>query len=123
VLGLLTNVDRAALAAYCDSYGLWVEADEEIKKIRKQNREFDRLRKKYPDQKAPMANGMVRETMQGNVIIEPMLSVRNRALEQMHKFLVEFGMTPASRCRITADKPKHKEIDPMEEVLSRGRQN
>jgi hypothetical protein len=31
-LGLLTNLDRAALAAYCGAYALWAEATEAIQK-------------------------------------------------------------------------------------------
>ena len=29
-IGLLTQVDRAALAAYCQSYGRWVEAERKL---------------------------------------------------------------------------------------------
>jgi phage terminase small subunit len=31
VMGVLTVIDRAALAAYCQSYGRWVEAEEKLK--------------------------------------------------------------------------------------------
>ena len=31
-IGVLTKVDRAALAAYCQAYGRWVEAEEQMKK-------------------------------------------------------------------------------------------
>ena len=34
-----------------------------------------------------------------------MLWVANKAMEQCHKFLTEFGMTPASRGRISVSKP------------------
>jgi P27 family predicted phage terminase small subunit len=44
------------------------------------------------------------KTTNGNLIISPLLSVSNKAMEQMHKFLTEFGMTPASRSRIIVDK-------------------
>jgi len=32
LLGLLTNLDRSALAAYCGAYALWAEATEAIQK-------------------------------------------------------------------------------------------
>ena len=32
-LRLLTNLDRAALAAYCGAYALWAEATEAIQKV------------------------------------------------------------------------------------------
>ena len=79
-LGLLTRIDRAALAAYCQAYGRWVEAEKVLKD-----------------------KGPLYATKAGNVIISPMLSVANRAMDQMHRFLTEFGMTPASRSRIVVN--------------------
>jgi len=101
-LGLLTRIDRAALAAYCSSYALWFEAEREIARMRRTYREMLRMQKKNPNIKMP-SNGMVCQTSNGNSIMEPLLSVRKQALEQMHKFLVEFGMTPASRTRISGE--------------------
>jgi phage terminase small subunit len=40
------------------------------------------------------------KTKSGNVIVNPYLGVRNRALDLMRGFLVEFGMTPSSRSRL-----------------------
>jgi len=53
-------------------------------------------------------------TSNGNAVIEPLLSVRKQAMEQMYKFLSEFGMTPASRSRIVVDKRAGLD-DPMSE--------
>lgn len=82
-LGLLTRVDRSALAAYCDSYAVWQEAVEGLAKT-----------------------GLIIKTQQGNVIQSPLLGIVNRAKDQMHKFLTEFGMTPASRVRLTITAPE-----------------
>jgi P27 family predicted phage terminase small subunit len=30
-MGVLTTIDRAALAAYCQAYGRWVEAEERMR--------------------------------------------------------------------------------------------
>lgn len=30
--GIVTDADRAALAAYCQSYGIWVQAERELQK-------------------------------------------------------------------------------------------
>lgn len=32
-LGILSTIDRAALAAYCQAYGRWVEAEEQLRNI------------------------------------------------------------------------------------------
>lgn len=77
-LGLLTDIDRAALAAYCQCYGRWREAEEELAKT-----------------------GLTITTTNGNVIQNPIVGIANKSLEMMHKFLVEFGMTPSARTRVT----------------------
>jgi len=76
-LGLLTGVDRAALAAYCVAYGRWVEAETQVSTV-----------------------GMIIETVNGNLVQNPYLSVANRAMEQMWKISGSFGMTPSSRSRM-----------------------
>lgn len=110
-LGLLTNIDRAALAAYCSAYGRWVKAE----------RAISRIEDKFKD--VPNAgNGLAYQTSNGNWVVQPLVSVANKALEMMHKFLTEFGMTPASRSRIDLDKGKSKE-DELDEFLNTGKMN
>jgi phage terminase small subunit len=122
-LGLLTPIDRSALAGYCIAFGQLEEAEQELARMKKSYREMMRLKKKNPSMKVNLSNGMVSITSNGNVIMEPLLSVRKQALEMMHKFSVEFGMTPASRSRIEVEKPK-KHQDPTEAFLDHGaRQN
>lgn len=91
--GLLTMVDRAALAGYCQAWGRWVAAETEITKTAE-----------------------VVLTAKKNAIQNPWLSIANRALEQMSKFLVEFGMSPSSRTRIHA--PGGEKKDRLEEFIS-----
>ena len=77
--GLLTTVDRAALAGYCVAWATFYEAQTELQKT---------------------GVSMVIMTSNGNAVMNPWLGVRNRALDEMRRFLVEFGMTPASRSRV-----------------------
>jgi len=93
-LGLLTNIDRAALAAYCQAFGRWVDAENVINE-----------------------KGVLYKTAAGNVITSPMLWVANKAMEQMHKFLTEFGLTPSSRARIAGGNSPPKPSDPFEGLL------
>ena len=80
-IGVLTAIDRAALAGYCQAWGRWVEAEAKVKE-----------------------RGEVVKTSNGNIVQHPYLAVANRAMDNMRKYLIEFGMTPASRSRITAEK-------------------
>jgi P27 family predicted phage terminase small subunit len=45
----------------------------------------------------------------------PYLAILNKAIEQMRTFIVEFGMTPSSRARVTVTKPR--EEDEFEKFL------
>lgn len=80
-MGVLTEGDDAALAAYCQAYERFVEAEGKIRQ-----------------------SGLLIKTSSGNVIQNPLVGVANRAMELMHKFLTEFGMTPSSRSKVTATK-------------------
>jgi len=91
--GLMTVIDRAAVAAYCAQYGRWVVAEEKLKLLE------TRWLAKTP-------NGAVQQV--------PWLSIANRALELMHKFLVEFGMTAASRVKLGHRPPAAPNIPPPE---------
>lgn len=76
-LGLLTQLDRSALAAYCQCYARWANAETQIKKT-----------------------ADLGKTKKGAVIQNYWLPIANRALEQMKDYLTEFGLTPVSRSRI-----------------------
>ncbi len=78
-LGLLSGIDRTELAMYCQAYDRWVEAEKVIEE-----------------------KGVLYKTKSGNVMTSPMLWVANKAMDQCHKFLTEFGMTPSSRSRVSA---------------------
>jgi P27 family predicted phage terminase small subunit len=83
-LGLLARIDRAALAAYCQAWARWVKAEGLLKHT----------------------GEVLKSQETGAFYQNPYLSVANRALEQMHRFLTEFGMTPSSRSRIHVT-PQH----------------
>ena len=78
-LGMLTNLDRAALAAYCGAYALWAEATEAIQKF-----------------------GTMIKSPTGYPVQSPYVSIANRQAEIMMRIASEFGFTPASRGRLPA---------------------
>lgn len=95
-LGLLTEVDRAALAGYCQLWARWVEAEEEMRR--------------------PTFR-MVTTTDNGYPVVSPWMGIASQAMKQMLRFLTEFGMTPAARSRVTV--ATEEEADPYEEFLRR----
>jgi P27 family predicted phage terminase small subunit len=76
---VLTLVDRAALAAYCQAWGRWVEAEEKLAET-----------------------PVLLKTPSGYVQQNPWLSIANKQLEIMGRYMAELGITPASRSRVVA---------------------
>jgi P27 family predicted phage terminase small subunit len=95
-LGLLTRIDRAALAAYCQTWGRWCEAELKVKEA-----------------------GLVVKMKGGQVIPNPYLSVANAALKQLKAFATEFGLTPSSRSRLSV-APAGSAADEVEDFLADG---
>ncbi len=81
--GLLTAIDGAALTAYCIAWARVVEAQAKLQEY-----------------------GSVIKSPNGCLMQSPYLAILNRALEQLMRAAVEFGMTPSSRSRVqTKDVP------------------
>ena len=76
-LGLISDIDLAAFAAYCTAYGRWVDAEQALQTY-----------------------GVMLKSPNGFPVQSPYLAVANRALEQMRSLLSEFGMSPASRVKV-----------------------
>lgn len=83
-LGLLTRIDQSALAAYCEFRADFLHATTMCAMKEGQDRK-------------------VIKTAKGNFIENPYYTIKKRSAEMMHKFLTEFGLTPASRTRISAE--------------------
>jgi len=89
-LKLLTRLDRAAFAAYCQAWARHVEAEEQIAKA-----------------------SALAFTGNGYPIVNPWHTISKQAVDQMSKFLGEFGLTPAARTRINA--PHVPDLEPGNE--------
>jgi len=76
-VGLIEQVDRAALAAYCVAWSRWISAEIAVAEM-----------------------GTVVKSPTGFPIQNPHLSIANKAMTQIKSFAVEFGFTPAARVRV-----------------------
>jgi P27 family predicted phage terminase small subunit len=76
-VGVLTVADRTALAVYCQSYSRWVEAEEKL-----------------------ATTPMLLKTPSGYVQQSPWLTVANKQMELMGRYMSELGLTPVSRARL-----------------------
>lgn len=110
-LGLLTRIDRAVLAAYCQTYADWCDAERQLAKygrvIKSPVKTVTRRKRDGTE---------VTETSGGYPMQSPFLAIRNKALELMGKFAVEFGMSASSRGRVSVSGKK-KDDDPARKFL------
>ena len=79
--GIIGEADRSALAAYCQAYGRWVEAERKLAET-----------------------PMLIKLPSGYIQQSPCLAIANKQLEIMHKFMAELGLSPVSRSRVVAKK-------------------
>jgi P27 family predicted phage terminase small subunit len=89
-LGLLTVIDRAALAGYCQAWARAVAAE-----------------------KVLAEKGQVKETPNGYLQQRPEVSIAFKAWQLVRAFAAEFGLTPSARSRLSVQKP---EDDPEDDL-------
>jgi P27 family predicted phage terminase small subunit len=91
--GLLTDCDRAVVAAYCQCWSRWVKAERMVQ------------------QTGEVLKG------EAGYYQNPYLAVANRALDQMQRLAAQLGLDPTSRSRLRVEA---REGPPI--VLSRRRE-
>lgn len=79
---LLVKADRAAIVLCCSAWAMYVKACNKLEK-----------------------EGEVIVSDKGGMYQNPWVAIRNRSMEQVHKFYAEFGLTPSSRTRVKVDMP------------------
>ncbi len=95
-LGLLTSLDRAIFAAYCQAYGDWADAQKAL----------ENYRKTIINSGLPAGSVYLAKTSNGNMIQNPLVGVINTARRDMLRFAAELGLTPSARTQIASSDPK-----------------
>ena len=94
-MGLLTEMDMAAFAGYCQAYARWKEAEEFISK-----------------------HGSILKTASGYIQQIPQVSIAQQNLKQMRNFCSELGLSPSARSRLNINNSGNTiEGDAMAELL------
>lgn len=94
--GVLTVAVRAALAAYCQCWARWAEAERRLAET-----------------------PVLLKTPSDYVQQSPWLTVANKLLELIARYMAVLGLTPSARVRVPAmlAEPEHEPIDKIEIVL------
>ena len=104
-LGLLTKVDRAALATYCESWSTFVKAQALI----------ERYGLVYMREEERFTND------DGDTVIVvrpakiPAVAIAKDAAATIRAFCTEFGLTPSSRSRMTVPDVDDDDLDAMKQ--------
>ena len=96
-MGLLTEMDMAAFAGYCQAYARWKEAEEFISQ-----------------------HGTMVRTPNGYLQQVPQVSIAQTNMKIMLRFCEQFGLTPSARSRIIAGEGTVEPTDEMERLLGGG---
>ena len=88
-LGILSKLDRAALAALCEAWARWRKATEVLQK--------------QADEDQDGTGGLLIKTAMGNVIQNPIVGIINKSAADIIRISSEFGMTPAARSRVNGN--------------------
>lgn len=96
ILGLITKVDRAELAVYCQAWGDWKQAREKIEELGE--------------------SGMVANTPSGYKQMSVWMQVANRAEERMRTAGGSFGLNPSARAKLGTGHVNQGELFPNEQA-------
>lgn len=93
-MGLLTDMDMAAFAGYCQAFARWKEAEEFLTQ-----------------------HGSIVRTPNGYLQQVPQVTIAQSNLKIVLKFCEQFGLTPSARSRIAGDGATADPEDDMELLL------
>jgi P27 family predicted phage terminase small subunit len=91
-MGVLTSIDSAALEGYCRYREQWLMA---LRALEEQ--------------------GPVVSMQNERRLANPYIAIANAASDRMHRYMVELGLTPASRTKLAPSTPADE--DPLEQLL------
>jgi P27 family predicted phage terminase small subunit len=86
-IGTLTAVDQSMFAIYCEAFGRWRVAVDDLDAMAAQD---------------PTTHGVVLRTRDGNMIQNPLVGAVNVLRRDVQRLAVEFGLTPSARTQIQA---------------------
>jgi P27 family predicted phage terminase small subunit len=98
-LRLITTLDLNVLAAYCQAFARWHEAETTLATMAA---------------KDPVTHGILIKGAHGTPVVNPLVRVASVAAKDMVNFAGEFGLSPLARARIAAgiyENPPRSKFD------------
>ena len=107
--GLISKLDRSALALYCQAWARWVWAEEQLQRAQAQAQAAMAIAaaegKPYEG-----GDGITVQTPNGHMTYSPHWVISNKAMEQVNKYLASFGLDPASRSKVAPSAVRQRDM-------------
>lgn len=108
--GLVSKLDRSALALYCQAWARLVWAEEQMARAMGIAAE-KRAEAEAKGEEYLGGDGMTYPTASGAIQYSPHWVIANRAAEQVKNFLGEFGLSPATRTKVSTSAVRQRALD------------
>ena len=108
-LGILTTIDRAVFASYCQAWSTWKQALKMVHKVGMVVRAQEKVTEK-PD-------GTIRRIV-GAPMLNPVYKLVDAENAKMMKALTEMGMSPSSRGRVSVSERRPAQPDGKERFFN-----
>jgi P27 family predicted phage terminase small subunit len=107
--GLISKLDRGALALYCQAWARWVWAEQQLQ------RAVALAQAKQAEAEArgeiwAGGDGYTVPTPNGHLTYSPHWVIANKAMDQTNKFLADFGLSPSSRGRVNPSNHLQRQL-------------
>jgi len=105
--GLISKIDRAALALYCQAWAHMVYAELQLQRA---VAAAEKARAAAEERNVAYVggDGYTILTPNGHLGYSPYWVMKNKAADQVDKFLAAFGMSPSSRGRVNASNTRQR---------------
>jgi len=107
--GLISKLDRSALSLYCQAWARYVWAEEQMARAMALAAE-KRAEAEAKGEEYLGGDGMTYTTASGAIQYSPHWVIGNRAAEQVKNFLAEFGLSPATRTKVSTSSVRQRAL-------------
>jgi len=117
--GLVSKLDRTALALYCQAYARWVWAEQQMAR----DQALAAQRRADAEAKGEVylgGDGLTVMTPSGHMTYSPHWVIGNKAQQQVKDFLAQFGMSPSSRSAVAPSSVRQRDLFPDDDGGEKG---
>lgn len=108
--GLISKLDRSALSLYCQAWARWVWAEEQMTRAMSIAAEKQAAAEAAGEAYTGGDGLTVPTGNNGQITYSPHWVIANRAMQQVQAFLAEFGLSPATRTKVSPSAVRQRDL-------------